>query len=52
MRCFKVGVDQKPICRALSYLILCALDFASVTDVTELVTESIYHGKATRCLMR
>jgi hypothetical protein len=45
MRCFKAGGDQKPICRALSYLILCALDFASVTDVTELVTESIYRGK-------
>jgi len=45
MRSFKAGVDQKPICRAFSYLILCALDFAPAEDVTQLVTDLIYRGK-------
>jgi hypothetical protein len=45
-RCNKGGVEQKPIARALAYLILCSLDTFSATDVAKLVTDSLYRGKA------
>jgi hypothetical protein len=46
MRSYKRGVDQKPICRAFSYLILCALDILPAANVTGLIADSIYRGKS------
>lgn len=45
-RCNKAGVEEKPVARALAYLILCALDGLPATVVAEYVTASLYQGKA------
>jgi len=42
IRSTKGGIDQKPICRAFSYLILCALALFPAEDVAQLVTDAVY----------
>ncbi|UFW90490.1 restriction endonuclease [Bradyrhizobium barranii] len=46
MRSVKGGVDLKPVCRALAYLILTALDVLPAQNVAQLVTDSVFRGKA------
>jgi hypothetical protein len=45
IRSSKAGVDQAPIIRAFSYLILCALDVLPAESVTKLIDDSICRGK-------
>jgi hypothetical protein len=45
MRSYKGGVDEKPICRAFAYLILCALDVLPAENVTRLINDTVYRGQ-------
>jgi len=42
MRSYKNGIDQKPITRALAYLILCALEILPSEAVAQFVTRNVY----------
>ncbi|NVK34260.1 MAG: restriction endonuclease [Rhodobacteraceae bacterium] len=45
MRASKAGVEQTPVIRAFSYLILCAIDQLPAESVAELVVNSITRGE-------
>jgi hypothetical protein len=45
LRIHKTGIDEMPIWRTFSYLILCAVDILSAEQVTQLINQSIYRDK-------
>lgn len=44
MRSFKTGADQEPVIRAISYLIMCCLEFYTAEGMAKIIDQCLFRG--------